>query len=190
MKREGIPTEYKWLRFRSRLEATWARFFDLVGWKWKYEPFDYDGYIPDFALLFPAGNILAEVKPCLTLEEMRQHTEKIDASPWKHEALILGVGLLGESDSYGYPRHLGLHRHYDIHPTEGYWEPAVILKCQDHVTFRSSDGGWWCRYGGKDHQEFVGYEGERNSWFDEKWALAQNLVQWAPKMFGVESANV
>lgn len=49
-----IETEYKGYRFRSRLEARWAVFFDECGFKWEYEPegFDIDGtkYLPDFRL--------------------------------------------------------------------------------------------------------------------------------------------
>ncbi len=47
----GIPTLYHGRRFRSRIEARWAAFFDLANWPWEYEPFDLEGYIPDFVLL-------------------------------------------------------------------------------------------------------------------------------------------
>ncbi len=36
-----IETEYKGYRFRSRLEARWAVFFDACGVDWEYEP---EGY--------------------------------------------------------------------------------------------------------------------------------------------------
>ena len=50
-----IQTEYKGYRFRSRLEARWAVFFDVCGAKWEYEPegFELDNglyYLPDFLL--------------------------------------------------------------------------------------------------------------------------------------------
>ena len=50
-----IETEYKGYKFRSRLEARWAVFFDACGVEWEYEPevFDLgDGlyYLPDFRL--------------------------------------------------------------------------------------------------------------------------------------------
>ena len=49
-----LETEYKGYRFRSRLEARWAVFFDECGFKWEYEPegYDIDGvhYLPDFRL--------------------------------------------------------------------------------------------------------------------------------------------
>ena len=52
---KAIETEYKGYRFRSRLEARWAVFFDACGGRWEYEPEGYvlpDGqyYLPDFLL--------------------------------------------------------------------------------------------------------------------------------------------
>jgi len=46
----NIPTKYKDIQFRSRLEAKWAAFFDLMNWNWEYEPFDLDGWFPDFLI--------------------------------------------------------------------------------------------------------------------------------------------
>ena len=60
---KAIPTTYAGVNFRSRLEARWAAFFDLCGWEWDYEPFDLEGWAPDFLLSFGNGNVLAEVKP-------------------------------------------------------------------------------------------------------------------------------
>ena len=49
-----IETVYKGYRFRSRLEARWAVFFDALGVEWEYEPegFDINGtyYLPDFLI--------------------------------------------------------------------------------------------------------------------------------------------
>lgn len=65
MKIEAIQTHYKGYKFRSRLEARWAVFFDTVGIKWEYEQEGYDLgdaglYLPDFWL--PDMNTWAEVK--------------------------------------------------------------------------------------------------------------------------------
>jgi hypothetical protein len=32
--RRGIPTKYRSVNFRSRLEAKYAALFDLLGWRW------------------------------------------------------------------------------------------------------------------------------------------------------------
>jgi hypothetical protein len=49
-----IETFYNGYRFRSRLEARWAVFFDSEGWEYTYESegYDLDGvwYLPDFYL--------------------------------------------------------------------------------------------------------------------------------------------
>jgi hypothetical protein len=49
-----IETRYKGYRFRSRLEARWAVFFDALGVAWQYEPQGFSlpsgNYLPDFWL--------------------------------------------------------------------------------------------------------------------------------------------
>lgn len=64
---KAIETRYRGYRFRSRLEARWAVFFDRVGVKWEYEPQGFDlgpglgPYLPDFWL--PEYRHWVEVKP-------------------------------------------------------------------------------------------------------------------------------
>ena len=66
---KGIPTTYNDVRFRSRLEAQWAAFFDLLGWRWEYEPYDLNGYIPDFILIGAKQHTAIEVKPVTGLDD-------------------------------------------------------------------------------------------------------------------------
>jgi hypothetical protein len=62
-----IETKYKGYRFRSRLEARWAVFFDALFIEWEYESEGYDlgkefgWYLPDFYI--PRVEMFAEVKP-------------------------------------------------------------------------------------------------------------------------------
>src|SRR5712692_10530353 len=62
-----IETRYKSYRFRSRLEARWAVFFDALGIDYRYEPegFDLNGlfYLPDFYLPTEQPASWIEVKP-------------------------------------------------------------------------------------------------------------------------------
>ncbi len=83
---KAIQTEYKGYRFRSRLEARWAVFFDTLGVKWEYEPEGYDlgngiYYLPDFLLHDVTVNhglfrrhcdIYVEVKGVMTDEDARK----------------------------------------------------------------------------------------------------------------------
>jgi hypothetical protein len=62
---QAIPTEYRGYKFRSRLEARWAVFFDSIGVEWAYEHegYDIDGewYLPDFWIR--TWNCFVEIKP-------------------------------------------------------------------------------------------------------------------------------
>lgn len=60
-----IETHYAGCRFRSRLEARWAVFFDCLNIQWEYEAQGYElpsgaRYLPDFYL--PTIDVLVEVK--------------------------------------------------------------------------------------------------------------------------------
>lgn len=67
---KAIETEYNGYKFRSRLEARWAVFFDALGVEYEYEPEGYEYWeteegktmwLPDFRLP-NEGNMLVEVK--------------------------------------------------------------------------------------------------------------------------------
>lgn len=70
----AIPTLYKGIQFRSRLEAKWAAFFDLIQVAWSYEPVDFHGWIPDFRI----NDALLDVKPWREFDRTIQ--EKIEES--------------------------------------------------------------------------------------------------------------
>lgn len=70
---KAIETQYKGYRFRSRLEARWAVFFDALGLRWQYELEGLEvgencRYLPDFFL--PDWRIHLEVKPDLPRESL------------------------------------------------------------------------------------------------------------------------
>lgn len=60
---KAIPTVYGGMRYRSRLEARWAAFFDQMGWRHIYEPADLSGWCPDFQWVTQGSGALVEVKP-------------------------------------------------------------------------------------------------------------------------------
>jgi len=61
-----IETLYGGCRFRSRLEARWAVFFDALDLRWEYEPEAFalpsGAYLPDFRLHLASGPVWFEVK--------------------------------------------------------------------------------------------------------------------------------
>ena len=95
-----IETIYNGYRFRSRLEARWAVFFDAAGIEYQYEPEGFEikpvygedtAYLPDFYL--PEFDIYAEVKG--SEEQLKKDSGKImDAidfmqTPMSEKGLIL-----------------------------------------------------------------------------------------------------
>lgn len=89
--KKAKDTMYGGCLFRSRLEATWAAFFDICGIKWVYEPFDLPGWSPDFLIQDKA---LVEVKPFTIPDEDLQR--KIISSKPKHSVFFLGPSPIND----------------------------------------------------------------------------------------------
>lgn len=92
----GVPTRYKNVQMRSRLEARWAAFFDAIGIAWRYEPelfkLKSGSYCPDFRLQWPSGHaIWAEVKPTEEVITARDRARYADFS--ENRILLLLDGL-------------------------------------------------------------------------------------------------
>lgn len=88
-----IETRYKGYRFRSRLEARWAVFFDALRLEWEYEPQGFElpsgaKYLPDFLIRdrWLAGRIFVEIKRPGSCEE--------DWAKAKELSAALGVKVL------------------------------------------------------------------------------------------------
>jgi len=92
----AIPTLYKGVRLRSRLEARWACVFDQVYWDWEYEPFDAKGYIPDFIIRRRIGNYIVEIKPidCLVSDDGQKRLTECVAKA-RESGIELPVVVLG-----------------------------------------------------------------------------------------------
>ncbi len=104
MKIRAIETHYAGCRFRSRLEARWAVFFDTLGIKWVYEPEGYilpngEWYLPDFWL--PQVKMFAEMKPekFSPAEELRSASLPspclmLDGMPERRSYWTAGIGSI------------------------------------------------------------------------------------------------
>lgn len=97
----AIETHYKGYRFRSRLEARWAVFFDALGLSWNYEPEGYvlpsgDLYLPDFYI--NDCEIFVEIKGGFPSEsEFNKCRELADGTG---KAVLLTYGMPYENPSY------------------------------------------------------------------------------------------
>lgn len=116
-----IETIYKGYRFRSRLEARWAVFFDDLEEEWEYEKegFEVDGerYLPDFYL--PEKDLWVEIKPLIggILGEYSKGkvylVGKIANDSWRSD-LVKDNKTLGNLDYVG-PYYTPLHLHEGNH---------------------------------------------------------------------------
>jgi len=145
----GIPTMRNGVRFRSRLEAKWAGMFDAFGWRWEYEPFDLNGWIPDFAII-GKHPVLVEVKPCYEyrpdvasrcLRAMR------DTHAEGHELMIVGATIPeGEPGQIGWFAGGGwLSTEPQFHGQFGaddaqlaHWQELIVLMQQTHPALVSA----------------------------------------------------
>lgn len=153
---KAIETKLFGYTFRSRLEARWAAFFQLCGWRWDYEPVDFEGWMPDFALYGANQITYVEVKPFVACD--RSVARKIDNSSCDDEVLILGqtCPLPDENRSHasrgphilGWMREkqycdCGLDENGDPCDCEALWEWENAYFCwntKDQIGFFRQDG--------------------------------------------------
>lgn len=183
-----IETRYRGINFRSRLEAKWAIFFDLLEWPWEYEPIDLQGYIPDFILPFEHRSILVEVKPAMTVEELRGAVPKILASGWQDEVLVVGARLLDLSNCLGIMNDREWLYYEDddetklIDQTPEDWEMALLFRCREHgkIGFCNSIHSYRCRVCGA-HDGDHHMNGHAFPEVDDAWNAATNATQYRRK---------
>ena len=94
---KAIETVYRGYRFRSRLEARWAVFFDAMGIAWDYEKEGFElpsgRYLPDFWL--PDFGLWFEVKG-ERLDNGSHELQKIRELTQLDKPVILSEGSIGE----------------------------------------------------------------------------------------------
>jgi hypothetical protein len=175
----GIETSYGGTLFRSRLEAHWAAFFDILRWpRWQYEPVDGSGYICDFAIPFRRGPVMIEVKPALTFDDLEAAERKMCLSGLRTDFIVVGAMLFENGPDVSF----GRLRLWDKESNDG-WIPAdhaLAHKCSSCgmvVAYHSSDD-WLCL----SCERRVSIHGGGASLRDDltiAWREAANTVRWA-----------
>lgn len=131
-----IETYYNGYRFRSRLEARWAVFFDSLGIKYEYEPeglsINGKNYLPDFYL--PESKQFFEVKGVMSAED----NEKIEALIAAGYSVTVGMdgGKFYSCDKWG-------PHNYDLNPNYESW----LCRCHycGKYWFMSIQGSFECQ---------------------------------------------
>lgn len=167
----GIPTKFAGVQFRSRLEARWASFFTKLGWDWSYEPYDLNGYVPDF-LLHMRTDVLVEVKPFTRFDDgvIAAAHEKIAGSGWAGGAIVVGARLHDAEDGF-------IAGDFSFGPAENGYEGFVTWCCDCNRPTLTTDSDQSCWLCGDAHCYWNGDIGRRKRVFGA-WVEAGNEVQW------------
>lgn len=133
---KAIETEYKGYRFRSRLEARWAVFFDALGVAWEYEPEGYEmgevRYLPDFSVA--EWDAFIEVKP--VMPEYGDWNKCASLMETSGKSVLIFYGTPGDGS-------------YRVHCPFGYQGDLSELNDCDFVGIvacRKCDGLWLAEY--------------------------------------------
>jgi hypothetical protein len=125
MEIKAIETIYNGRRYRSRLEARWAVFFDSLGIRFEYEPEGFVlsngmAYLPDFFLPDIGDGIFAEVKGSMSDMDL----EKISTLAEDAERT---VAVLGDIPEHGESADISVY--YDFGAMDMGHEFCVCPKC-------------------------------------------------------------
>jgi hypothetical protein len=173
MKHVAIPTLYRGIQFRSRLESKWAIFFDSLGWRWEYEPINYRGWIPDFMFRPPERwPVLVECKPIFELDTaVCQKIERALGDSSDYEVLLCGAELTRAPVR---DRHDILGIGWMYHPDTEWVDSAIINTDWQSNTWLLEH--WY---------EFFNYQDDTDlgiGTIHSLWAKATNASQWrAPR---------
>jgi hypothetical protein len=182
----AIPTMFDGVRTRSLLEAKWACFFTLLGWRWEYEPFELEGWIPDFLIHCETGqHILVDVKPFFEgdddYEPIQKKIEHAINSTRYITWITAAAPMSAESAALDYPPENCVGRLGRRCEGGGWWGTnAVILeptKNKSVYGLGESYEGWWGDHitglYGKYHYSPLKFDATRDI-----WKRACNEVQW------------
>ena len=151
---KAIETHYNGYRFRSRLEARWAVFFDALGVDYEYEKegfvlSDNTPYLPD--LWLPHMKMWVEIKPTLDNDEQQRCARFFDS----HGMPVL---LLCGSPA----------------------KETMILYCNDIADSSAGGGHWenieWCMSGGVVTLN-MNFSRDRQ-WVDGEWGEIPHIQNY------------
>ena len=198
-----FPTAYAGANFRSRLEARWAAFFDLAGWRWEYEPPEEIGWVPDFLLIGDDCTVKVEVKPLEWIgDDPEQVAQQAAAAPElaKVRAYVSRRYPPLDDDEHEYDDVLvvGCYPHFlDPARQDSYFNAILgVFLCEQwgqhpdiahlaggypprRLDFHAAAGSFGYRMGGERDSAHHLREADSET-IKRMWREAGNTVQWRP----------
>lgn len=160
-----IETFYNGYRFRSRLEARWAIFFDELGIKYQYELEGFElsnniRYLPDFYI--EQMNLFVEIKPSLN-SISENDIDKMDSFVFignKNLLLIVGEPTKEQmfliNDRMSVPLNMCKaeynKKEENLHQ---YWKEKLVEESSVNFDLNSITGDWILISNGMLHQWFI-----------------------------------
>jgi len=201
------PTVFEGVQYRSRLEATWAAFFTYMDWSFVYEPFDLQGWVPDFVLRgrsvsrpkwmkaktfaalggkkWGSREILVEVKPSWNHFDQSYKDTILCATDIDAKILLLTQFEDRPYDEYQCWDGFGgllLERWQDEDGEQGQEnDDAALAHCIvcKQTTIISASGGWGCRLCGAYDGDGLIHPCEYYTINPlDVWKQAKNATQW------------
>lgn len=142
MQINAIETRYEGYRFRSRLEARWAVFFDAMKVKWEYEKEGFELpsglYLPDFWISVPKWWV--EIKPYALTDKEKTLCEEL-AVTTRHLVFAL-AGNIGTDSFEAYlwnPRYItgraifSKGKRTEAHLSSYYFNLFLYRLCSDAI---------------------------------------------------------
>lgn len=167
---QAIETIYDGYRFRSRLEARWAVFFNAAGIEYQYEPEGFDledvgYYLPDFYL--PKFAAYVEIKPLSVSDTEEQEAKK------KLERMFCGkdgiIVILLKGDPVDMQMQMYANDANDSGGGEGWWNTE-----EDAMRFMLSvEDGWSEEYGDPCIMYYNAHDHTlyRSDWYIAEWVF-------------------
>ena len=88
---KAIPTKYKGIKFRSKMESLFAKWCDKNKQKWLYEPEGFvlkgECYLPDFYL--PDSKMIIEIKPLFFIKETHKFDMIFNSEEFSNFGLVV-----------------------------------------------------------------------------------------------------
>lgn len=126
---KAIPTEYNGEKFKSRLEARWAVFFELIGFEVRYENSEWcnsEGlkYTPDFEILWGIRPNSTNHRPAIEIKPTTPNQSYIDKIMKVRDPLLSDLFICVGDPSFWQPT--------------GYWIKTRVV-FENHVFVRKEN---------------------------------------------------
>lgn len=149
---KAIPTTYKGIEFRSKLEAKYAQCFDRLGIVWEYEGHGFafddgtwycpDFYMPEIDTYFEVKGVFDDTSMNKVILLAKEQKRVVVGPPSGDAGIFIGIkpGELVDDDGQGY-----------------YVDNAIPTKCSScgKVYFREEEMSWTCPACGRSGDDFV-----------------------------------